>query len=202
MHPPTGWEICFWFGIDNGGVHPIQNNLSNNTARGGGQPPSKRRWCCGGTSLRLWGTEEKLLRDIYGAWPRGAVADGLLNHTASFGWMAARRRATTPTRSKNKKNDRHCAHRRELRRCHAGGDGTVAPSRGALMHRPPALASIRAFLLRYSSTATPTRLQISSLLCASRVCIAPRSGSLFAGARADQSPWRLAWRCASRALRG
>ena len=74
------------------------DNLGNGTARGGGSPST-----AAGNLVAFGCTEEKLLRDIYGARPRGAAADGPFNHTTGLGWVAAQAGYYTDA-IKNKKN--------------------------------------------------------------------------------------------------
>ena len=62
----------------------MSDNLGTGTARGGGSPST-----AAGNLVAFGCTEEKLLRDIYGARPRGAAADGPFNHATGLGWVAA-----------------------------------------------------------------------------------------------------------------
>ena len=56
------------------------DNLGNGTAHGGGAPST-----AAGNLVAFGCTEEKLLRDIYGARPRGTAVDSPFNHTTGLG---------------------------------------------------------------------------------------------------------------------
>ena len=74
------------------------DNLGNGTTRGGGSPST-----AAGDLVAFGCTEEKLLRDIFGARPRGAAADGPFSHTTGLGRVAEQAGYYNDA-TKNKKN--------------------------------------------------------------------------------------------------